>query len=171
MTPEITPPPTANDDKPPDIISQVWKFVSHYFPGRLGIVIFITLLLLFGCWWQWDKVSQLPGIKNVVALVSMESVPKADPNRFAVVVAHLEDDQGHEVEKLVTEALKEFDGVQTLRLDRLIPLEGAYPEEMEKRGHAKAREYLSKSGAQVLIWGGLSGPQGGLCPNFIGQSQ
>ncbi|MGD0663490.1 MAG: tetratricopeptide repeat protein, partial [Syntrophorhabdales bacterium] len=152
MTPEITP-PKSTDDKPPDIMSLAWKIVSRYFKGRLGILIFIILLLTLGSWWQWDKVRQLPGINRTIVWLFEESVPKADPNRFAVLVAHIEDDQGDEFEKLVIEALKEFDGVQTLRLDRLIPLEGAYPEEMEKRGHAKAREYLTKSGAQVLIWG------------------
>ncbi len=152
MVPDITP-PTSADGKPPDIKNFVWRFISRYCKGRLGIVIFIILLLAFGSWWQWDRVRQLPGIKNVVALVSRESLPKADPKRFAVVVAHIEDDQGREIEKLIIEALKEFEGVQALHLDRVIPLEGAYPEEMERRGHTRAREYLKKSGAQVLIWG------------------
>ena len=152
VAPDITP-PTSTDDKPPDIKSFVWKIVSRCFKGGLGIVIFIILLMTFGSWWQWDKVRQLPGIKNVVALVSRESLPKADPNRFAVIVAHIEGDQGQEVEKLIMETLKEFEGIQPLHLNRLIPLERAYPEDREKRGHTKAREYLKKSGAQVLVWG------------------
>ena len=152
MTPDTTP-PTSNDDRPPDLKSLVGKIVSHCFKSRPGIVILIILLMTFGSWWQWDKVRQLPGIKNAVVWLSRESVPKADPNHFAVIVAHIEDDQGQEVEKLITGALKEFEGTQTLHLDRLIPLERAYPEDMEKRGHTKAREYLKKSRAQVLVWG------------------
>jgi hypothetical protein len=109
MAPDITAPMSA-DGKPPDIKRLVWGFVSHHFKGRLGIVVFIILLLAFGSWWQWDKVRQLPGIKNVLALLSRESLPKADPKRFAVVVAHIEDDQDREFEKIIIEALKEFDG-------------------------------------------------------------
>ena len=125
VAPDITP-PTSTDDKPPDIKSFVWKIVSRCFKGGLGIVIFIILLMTFGSWWQWDKVRQLPGIKNVVALVSRESLPKADPNRFAVIVAHIEGDQGQEVEKLITETLNEFEGIQPLHLNRLIPLKRGY---------------------------------------------
>jgi tetratricopeptide (TPR) repeat protein len=68
-------------------------------------------------------------------------------------VSHLDNDDDHNFEKLIIEALKEFKGVQVLRLDRLISLEGSYPEEMEKTGHKQAQEYLEKTGAHVLIWG------------------
>jgi len=135
------------------------KIVSHCFKSRPGIVILIILLMTFGSWWQWDKVRQLPGIKNAVVWLSESLYRRQTRNHFAVIVAHIEDDQGQEVEKLITGALKEFEGTQTLHLDRLIPLERAYPEDMEKRGHTKAREYLKKSRPRSLFGGELSGPR------------
>ena len=61
---------------------------------------------------------------SVVTHFTRWPVPKADPNRYAIMVAHLENDPQAEHERLIIEALKEFEGVQTLSLDRTISLEG-----------------------------------------------
>jgi hypothetical protein len=154
MATDITP-PTSADDKPPNLKDSLWKIVISCCKGRrrLAILVFVILSLAIGLWWHWDKVRQLPGIEAIVKWASQDSLPKADPKRFAVVLAHIEGDQNCQFEKLIVDALKEFEGIQVLRLDRLIPLEGAYPEETEKSGRKRSREYLQKIGAQVLIWG------------------
>jgi tetratricopeptide (TPR) repeat protein len=87
------------------------------------------------------------------------SLPRADSHRFSVGVAHLEYDESYEFEDFLGESIHNFDrktGVEPLRFDRTICLEGQ-PEEAEKRGHEKARQYLRESGAQVLVWGAVRG--------------
>ena len=82
-----------------------------------------------------------------------EPLPKTDPERFAVAVAHLENDENGELERLIVEDLEEFEGVQVLSVDRTIRLTGAAREQSEKRGHEEARRYLAETGATVLVWG------------------
>jgi len=117
------------------------------FGARFGVHIATALIVLGLAWWQWGTIRSLPG-------VSQKSLPKADPKRFAVAIAHLENDPDHQHEILIVEALKDFEGVQILRFDRTISIsEGTQPEEAEKAGHDKAGEYLKESGADALIWG------------------
>ena len=158
----------STDNKPPDPKTLLWRCVSRCFSGhpRLAIVVFLLLLVAAGSWWQWDRVRQLPGIETIVKWVSQDSLPKADPKRFAVVLAHIEHDQNGEYERLITEALKEFEGIQLVKLDRVISLEGAYPQKKEDEGHKKAREYLQKIGGQVLIWGTLMNASGKTLPKI-----
>jgi tetratricopeptide (TPR) repeat protein len=142
----------ALDSKPPDFYELVKKWVFEHFgiPGLLGLAV---LAAAFWVYKNWDKVKTWPGIASILAYLRRRWVPKADPNRFSVMVAHLEKDAQMEHERLIVAALEEFEGVQTLRLDRTIRLEGPVPEAAEKRGQKKAQRYLQISGASVLIWG------------------
>jgi tetratricopeptide (TPR) repeat protein len=141
------------DQKPPDLRGLFWQWVSRKFKPPLNYIIYILLALLIGSVFSWDKIQHFPVVKQVVTWWDQQPLPKADTHRFAVAVAHLDNDEARHFEKLIIEALKEVEGVQPLHIDRLIPLQGTYPEEMEKAGHKKALEYLQKTGAQVLIWG------------------
>jgi len=114
------------------------------------IIVVVVLPLL---WSNWSTVKDFPGISSIVAWFSQAPLPKADPQRFAVALAHLEHDKDQQYERLLREVLKDFEGVQLLQFDRTISLAGTQPEESEKKGHAKARQYLEVSGAHVLIWG------------------
>jgi tetratricopeptide (TPR) repeat protein len=143
---------TKKDQGAPDFKDFMWKALS-WLKSPWRIIVFSLILLFLYSWLHWDTVQHLPGVKNVVTWWHQEALPKADPNRLAVAVAHLDNDEDHNFQKLIIEDLKEFKGVQVLRLDRLISLEGSYPEEMEKSGHKQAQEYLEKTGAHVLIWG------------------
>jgi len=105
-----------------------------------------------------------PLIHTGLDYLSRWPIPKADPNRFSILVAHLENDTNREYDRLIVEALKEFEGIQVLALDRTIPLEGPVPEEAEKGGHESARRYLKQSGASVLIWGTILGQGGRTVP-------
>jgi tetratricopeptide (TPR) repeat protein len=84
---------------------------------------------------------------------SQAPLPTADPQRFAVALAHLEYDQDQQYERLIREVLRDFDGVQLLQFDRTISLVGTQPEEREQQGHTQARQWLKDSGVHVLIWG------------------
>ena len=91
--------------------------------------------------------------KSFIPWFAQAPLPKADPQRFAVALAHFEHDKDQQYERLIREVLKDFEGVQLLQFDRTISLAGTKPEESEKEGHTQARQYLEDSGAHVLIWG------------------
>ena len=96
-----------------------------------------------------------------------EALPKAQQGRFTVAIARLENDDRRHVESLIVDALRELRGVQILRFDRMISLEGAVPEESELRGHQKAHTYLDQSGANVLIWGTVLEHDGRTAPRLF----
>ena len=122
-------------------------FVSLF--GGFGLFLFGLVVLLWWLWWNWDKIQNRPGVSSIISWISRKTLQKADPERFAVAIAHLQNDKDHEHEALIAEALKGFEGVQVLRADRTIsPLD-----EKVEAGHEKAREYLKESGAHILIWG------------------
>ena len=141
-------------DKPP----QLSEIIREKIFRRFGIPGLVFLALLVGAsyvYTHWQEVKTWPGVASVVTRLTRGPVPKADPSRFSVMVAHLENDPKRENERLIVEALEEFEGVQTLSLDRTIPLQGPVPEAAEKRGQEAAQGYLKESGASVLIWGAV----------------
>ena len=85
----------------------------------------------------------------------LHPLPKAEAAKFSIALAHLQNDDGQNMEGFVALALKNFEkplGVQFLQFDRTIALKDQ-SDDSEKAGHEKAREYLKESGAQALIWG------------------
>src|SRR5512144_1494992 len=84
-----------------------------------------------------------------------ESVPKADPERFSVLVAKLKGDAADTLGNQIFEVLREFPGVQTLSLDRTLAGERRMSEDEEITAGEKARQYLQQSEASVLIWGSV----------------
>ena len=134
---------------PPGPFEWIKKWVFKRF-GVPGLIFFFVAGYTYV---HWDEVRDWPGVERVLTYLTRGPIPKADSNRFSCMVAHLENDANREHERLIVEALKEFEGVQVLALDRTIPLEGPVPEEKEKGGHESARRYLKRSGASVLIWG------------------
>jgi hypothetical protein len=86
-----------------------------------------------------------------VEWVSRDRIPQADPSRFSVAIARLENDPNGENENLVANLLEDFDGMQVLRIDRTIPVGGPVPEKTQRKGEERARKYLRKSGASVMI--------------------
>jgi hypothetical protein len=144
--------PHPKNKTPPNLQDLLRQWFYQRF-GLRGLLILAVVSASFFLWWNWEKVRALPGVSAILSQLSRQSLPEADPNRFSIAIAHLENDKDRQHENLVVESLKEFKGVQVLRLDRTISLEGAVPEETEKAGHDKAREYLQATGADVLIWG------------------
>jgi tetratricopeptide (TPR) repeat protein len=142
----------ADDSKTPGLVELIREKIFRRF-GIPGLVVLALIAAAPFVWWQWDKISKLPGVAHVVTYFSRHAIPLADPNRFSVMVAHLENDTNREQERLIVEALKEFEGIQVLELDRTIPLKGPVPEKVEKQGHESALGYLKQSRASVLIWG------------------
>jgi len=98
--------------------------------------------------WSKARLLEAAGRKFV-----LQSLPKAHPGPFAVAIVHLENDSGGEYERLIVAALSELEGVQILRFDRTITLEGSRPQESIRTGHEEARQFLDASSAHLLIWG------------------
>lgn len=137
----------------PDVIGLVRArlFARFGFWGLATLPIAGVILSgIFYSWSQWDEVKKWPGVSVAIEYVTRDSIPKADPARFSVMVALLADDDAGEYAKLIAALLTEFDGIQTLQLDRTIKVQN--PGE-DASGHATAREYLQASGASILIWG------------------
>jgi tetratricopeptide (TPR) repeat protein len=123
---------------------------------RFGVLGLVALALLSAAGYvftHWDTVNKWPGVASVVTYLLREPVPPADPNRFTILVAHLENDTNREHERQIIHAMVDFKEIKVLQLDRTITLEGSDLEKQEKLGHESAQKYLKESGASVLIWG------------------
>jgi tetratricopeptide (TPR) repeat protein len=116
---------------------------------------FIVVLLFVG-WWEWDHIEKLPFVQYALSLAVRKPVPRASADKFAIAVAHLEDDTDRRDEKLLLAELEKFDGVDILQIDRTIQLpSGETEQESLVRGYAEARSLLQRSNAQVLLWGSV----------------
>ena len=133
-------------------VVKAWSFRRF---GVRGLVALALIPVAFFLWTEWDKVKTWPGLAPIMTYLTREPLPVADPKRFSVVVAHLEDDVDQQHERLIVRLLQDFEGIQVLALDRTIPVKGPVPEEREREGHQVARDYLKESHASVLIWGSV----------------
>jgi hypothetical protein len=115
---------------------------------------------------HWDSVSKWPGISPIVTYVLQQPVPKADQNRFTILVAHLENDPNREYERLIVDEIGGFKKTKVLSLDRIITLGGPDLEKQEKLGQEIAIKYLKESGASVLIWGKVLSLSGKTVPKL-----
>ncbi|MBN1868649.1 tetratricopeptide repeat protein, partial [Candidatus Sumerlaeota bacterium] len=146
MTEEKTPPGLG------DLIRE-WAWERY---GVWGLLVIAAIVFAGLVIWRWEHVRKHPILGLFSNLFSRWRIPKADPDRYSVLVARLENDPNREHERRIADTIaREIEGVQVLRLDRIIPLEGPNLEEMEKRGQARAREFLRRSGASALIWGAV----------------
>lgn len=142
----------TEETAPPEIRKVFQRYIYKRF-GFKGLLVIVVVGLFVAFWWNWSEIKERPGISQFVERFMRQPVPKANPAHYSVMVASIESDEHAEHQQLIVEALKEFDGIEVLSLDRTIPLKGSYANELVKVGHSKAREYLLQSGAQVLIWG------------------
>ena len=77
------------DDKAPDFRQILWKWVLKHFGVRGGIVMLATVCGILWVFTHWDAVSKLPIVASAISLLTRWEVPKADTNRFSILVAHL----------------------------------------------------------------------------------
>jgi hypothetical protein len=143
-----------------------WKnlvedWVREHF-GLTGIVVLAVVFAVVAIWWLWDQIVELPGIKEIARLAGRKPLPRADPKRFSIAVAHLEGDANSELEQILVDALGRFvdadqgsagPSLQILHFDRTIELKGGDLEIEVSKGHEAARRLLAESGADVLLWG------------------
>lgn len=142
---------------------RAWIFKRYGFYG-LGVIALAALGLYV--WTNWSDVREMPGISAALDWIFEEPVPRASVNRFSILVANLDNDPEGDLKDTIIEDLKEFDGVETLSLDRVIALKGANPDKMEADGHILARGYLTESGCTVVIWGTVIKSGGKVVPKL-----
>jgi hypothetical protein len=142
------------EQKPPDPFEiakkRFWDILRRAFGPRGAFIIFAVLIL------AWSFRSE---IAEVVAdlhaqIVQWWPLPKAKPDVFTVALARLEDDdEKTHIEPTLAQDLQELsasNGIAVMEFPRTITADSAGD---IQTGHAKAREWLKQSGAQVLIWG------------------
>ena len=134
------------------------RLLIAWLPPFWGLALIIFVLVVAAGWWVWTNRADIEELAR--SLRRSHPLPIADPKRFSVALAHLENDKDHAVENQLREALRNFAdklGLQPLEFDRTIRLLGQ-PEAAEAAGHEEARKLLKQSGAQVLVWGRIAGP-------------
>src|SRR5262245_3900864 len=106
-------------------------------------------------WSNWKEFKDRPGVARVVELWEGPISP-APAGRLTVVVAHLEDDKDREQEKLLLDGLRDFEGVETLTVDRMVEWPASGTEQAKrKKAEEEARDLLKQTSADVLIWGSV----------------
>ena len=149
-------------ESPPDVKKMGLSFVYKRF-GVLGLVAVIALF-----WFARDirpsTFARLPLIREVVSWWNTESLPQVDPGTFTVAIAKIELDERDQFQRLISEAVAEFGGVETLPIDRVIRYSGGTLEDSVDAGNDTAQEYLRRTGADILVWGVLLRADGGPDP-------
>lgn len=141
------------DDKAPDWREEAKNWL-HRRLGRKGfLALSLALAVLAGGFYVWNSLLDRPGLAQLIELATRKPVPQADPQRFSVMVARIGGDNGDVVGNQIFEVLREFEGVQTLPLDRSLGGAGRMDEQEQREGEHAARDYLRVSGASVLVWG------------------
>jgi hypothetical protein len=87
--PTPTSPAPTPQEKPPD----PWEWVRGAIYRRFGLAGLIVVAVLVLFWSNWSTVKDFPGITTIRTWFLHAPLPKADPQRFAVALAHLEHDQ------------------------------------------------------------------------------
>lgn len=127
--------------------------------GLTGLVIFLilffTVIFLIYLYGNFIQGKIVAGLTSLYAYCTRPGIPRADPGCFTILVANFEGDEPKEFQILIQHDFHKFKGIKVLLLDETIPLNGIDKHEKERQGYAKAQEYLRRSGAQVLIWGGV----------------
>jgi tetratricopeptide (TPR) repeat protein len=129
---------------------------------RISRLVGLALVAMtFLVWIQWSAVSPAPRVSSLIEDAVSGVLPQADPNRFSVAVAHLEDDDAYQShKKLIIRLLQSLDGVEVLAFDRTIRAHDPVAENQDHKGHQTARRYLNASNASVLIWGRVTSNAG-----------
>lgn len=125
---------------------------------RLGWPLGAVLLAFVLSWIYWDKVSQLPGIPTLLTKVAeLRSIPRAQGDRFSILVAKLGNDKDGLHRGLIDDALRgrfNRQEIEVLLPHRTVTVgDTEKPQEAVKAGHERAKELLREANANVIVWG------------------
>lgn len=138
----------------PDWLASLGTFVLRR-TGPILTVIVVALALLTNqvikVWWNWNELLTKPGVAP--SFSQLRRLPRADPTKFAVVVADFDNDESREFRRVVMEGLKEIEGIQILALERPIPYAPSDTEDARAERQQITSKVLRQSAAQILVWG------------------
>lgn len=134
------------------LVVRLGRFYASLTVGLTVPIVVIAPLTGYGYLWP-EKVAGWPLLPGIVEWVRQEPVPKGDPQKLSVLVAHLKGDKDNQVHDNILTLLAEFQGVQALRLDRTLQGDDPDPQKANSEGHEQAKRILAQSGASILIWG------------------
>jgi hypothetical protein len=155
------------EQKPPDLEelakNYLWAFLRRVFGPRGAVVIFVIVVSAL---YFHSEIGQM--VSDLHAqIVQWWPLPKATPDVFTVALARLEgDDEKTRIEPTLAQDLQELsasNGIAVLEFPRTITADSAAD---VQTGHARAREWLKQSGAQVLIWGKIVTANGKSVPKL-----
>lgn len=120
--------------------------------GVLGTTLLVGVVVLAA---RWDDFLAIPIVVWACEqLDELKPLPVASGQRFTIAVAILENDREGLHRRLLREDLSRMDGVELIMVDRRIRMEDATkPQAAQLAGHARARQILRQTHADVLIWG------------------
>ncbi|MGI8569235.1 MAG: hypothetical protein ACR2KT_09315 [Methylocella sp.] len=120
------------------------------------LVLAAVVAASFYIWSNWKDIKERPGVERAVKRFNRRAIEKAPAGHLTIAVAHLTDDEGRKQEKLLLDGLRDFEGVDTLTVDRTVEWPGSGTEQAKKKeAEVKARSLLKEAGADVLIWGSV----------------
>jgi tetratricopeptide (TPR) repeat protein len=83
-------------------------------------------------------------------------VRKARPGRITIALARLEGDTDRECERVLVDALQGLKGVELIRVPRMVRKpDTQHVQRAVERAEKRARKLLERTGADVLLWGGV----------------
>lgn len=152
--PAPTPIPSSPSQNPQEDFSDPGKWFWRYIYRRFGLLGWVLVALfvpiILWIWTNWSIVKTLPKVSSLVTWFIQAPLPKADPQRFAVALAHLEYDKDQQYEHLIREALKDFEGgaAPPVRSNDL-PGRGEAAGERTERPHPSATVSCRRWGRRV----------------------
>jgi hypothetical protein len=130
----------APDENPLEALK---KWFYHFINTRPGWPMAAVLVAVIALWAGWDKVKELPGVAPLLSKAAeLRGLPRAQGDRFAIVIAKLGNDKDGVHRRLVDDALRgHLDReVEVILPDRTISIEGAEKPQTRSRPGMNAPE-------------------------------
>src|SRR5215813_11064722 len=84
-------------------------------------------------WSNWKDFKDRPGVAWVIELLERRPISPAPAGHLTIAVTHLEDDKDRQQEKLLLDGLRDFEGVETLTVDRMVEWPASGTEQAKKK--------------------------------------
>src|SRR5476651_2077653 len=82
----------ASDSKFDPLDPKDWmRLLIAWIPPSWGLVLIVSIFLAWGLWWVWKNRADLKELAS--SLRRSRPLPSADPKRFSIGLAHLENDE------------------------------------------------------------------------------
>jgi tetratricopeptide (TPR) repeat protein len=140
--------------KAPEIDDAIYSWLKKAF-GQYSTPIFFIFLIVALTWSRWDSIVNLAGMIHIVNWLAQPRIPLANGLPFLVLIANFSGEKTRSFQKRFVAEIEKIENVSVTPLRRIIPCgEGNVNSGIDK-GRERARRYLKKSGARLVLWGRL----------------